>query len=925
MKRSFLSKSLAFILSITLSVSGAATLNVNAAAQDTNDAAVISSEAGSEQDVSQPGDSDQNIDNAGNQTENAGSGAETSESDNSAEAGSELGEPSSDANEVEGGEAIDNSDATDISDSKESSEEENTDDTENTENSDNTENADNADSSEESSTEESESADDADTSDSADESLTQEPVSDENVKNADNTETSAFSYEEKIDNYLIKLSAEEGVIPEGTEVVITKQKSVAGKDTEDIANEVLAENEAVYDSVAFDISFMLDGTEIEPEEGKVNVTISLDDDLTESLSDVVEGAESLENTDNPDSSELQIIHIDDEANASVVEDVTVVDEGEETVVSYDADSFSVYEVAVVLSFDVYEPVVEINDVYKDIVNEDDFVALGDSIDPTANVKTLLAAPNKYENIYDMAIATRNAIKNRQPQVTLNYAIKGNVNQQILLARLSSTLVAHTGVPNEGDYIRWAYCASSTGGSNAYAGNCTYGTLIINFTYTHDAAQEVQTTNEINRLLNNEFKNVKNKSDYEKAKAVYDYIYKHIFYARDFQARELRGDYSRYSCYSAACEHNTVCEGYALLFYRLMLSLGVDARLIAGYGDGENHGWNIVQLGKYYYNVDTTWDSNLYEDGGKKSTYTPYFRFVGSSDPILTLTNGKKVSFDDQHVRWPQYSSESFNALYPTSTVSYKNSGGVVNATSIAINTNSATLAPGQTLQLSATLAPSNATKSVKFESTDPYVATVTASGLITAIADGTCDIIATSTYGGKKAICTVKVTDNTVYRVEGPSKITLRVNETRNCDVAIYPSSAAGSALKYKSSNKSIAKVDKYGNIKGKKTGKCTITVKSPDGKSSVKIKVVVKKQIHVKKVKLPKKLELSAGQTYTLAPTIKPSSATVKAVTWKSSKKKVAVIDSNGTITALKPGKTTITVITKDGKKKAKCKVIVR
>ena len=36
---------------------------------------------------------------------------------------------------------------------------------------------------------------------------------------------------------------------------------------------------------------------------------------------------------------------------------------------------------------------------QNIVNEDDFVALGDSIDPTANVKTLLAAPNKYENIF----------------------------------------------------------------------------------------------------------------------------------------------------------------------------------------------------------------------------------------------------------------------------------------------------------------------------------------------------------------------------------------------------------------------------------------------------------------------------------------------------------------------------------------------
>jgi len=69
----------------------------------------------------------------------------------------------------------------------------------------------------------------------------------------------------------------------------------------------------------------------------------------------------------------------------------------------------------------------------------------------------------------------------------------------------------------------------------------------------------------------------------------------------------------------------------------------------------------------------------------------------------------------------------------------------------------------------------------------------------------------------------------------------------------------------------------------------------------------------------------LNTGLTTTLIPTISPSNATNKNVTWKSSNTKIAKIDSSGLITAIKAGKATITVTTVDGKKTAKCTVIVK
>lgn len=71
--------------------------------------------------------------------------------------------------------------------------------------------------------------------------------------------------------------------------------------------------------------------------------------------------------------------------------------------------------------------------------------------------------------------------------------------------------------------------------------------------------------------------------------------------------------------------------------------------------------------------------------------------------------------------------------------------------------------------------------------------------------------------------------------------------------------------------------------------------------------------------------LSASKGDTSTLTATIAPSTTTNKAVTWKSSNKKVAKVDSNGKITAVSKGTATITCTSNDGsKKKSSCKVTV-
>lgn len=83
---------------------------------------------------------------------------------------------------------------------------------------------------------------------------------------------------------------------------------------------------------------------------------------------------------------------------------------------------------------------------------------------------------------------------------------------------------------------------------------------------------------------------------------------------------------------------------------------------------------------------------------------------------------------------------------------------------------------------------------------------------------------------------------------------------------------------------------------------------------------------VKVTKVKLNKKKKtLKIGKKYKLKATVKPYNATNQKVSWKSSNKKVARVSRSGKVTAVSKGKATITVTTKDGKFKAKCKIIVK
>lgn len=224
----------------------------------------------------------------------------------------------------------------------------------------------------------------------------------------------------------------------------------------------------------------------------------------------------------------------------------------------------------------------------------------------------------YTTSAQVAAELRTAMKNREKTVVLYMHPTDGVDSD----GVAKAAMAHTGAPTEGDYLKWQYAGYgasdlswSYGGSNPQCRMITYN---ITGYYT-DTTQEYAVDTFVT-----EFKNStaiqSATDDYEKIKAIYDWLCTNVVY--DHEKKNDHAYMLKHTAYAAAINHTAVCQGYAVLFYRLALECGIDARVIAGKGKGandwEDHAWNIVKLGGNYYLLDATWDATkeLYQKPAK---------------------------------------------------------------------------------------------------------------------------------------------------------------------------------------------------------------------------------------------------------------------------------------------------------------------
>jgi len=250
----------------------------------------------------------------------------------------------------------------------------------------------------------------------------------------------------------------------------------------------------------------------------------------------------------------------------------------------------------------------------------------------------------------------------------------------------------------------------------------------------------------------------------------------------------------------------------------------------------------------------------------------------------------------------------------------------IEPTGIILSESDFTLTKGDSKQITATIVPANVSdKTIIWTSTNGSVATVV-NGLISAVGTGISTIIAT-TSNGKFASIAVTVKDKPL-NTKAPSDFNISPN---------YLTAVSGQDLNFSitgaidETGQSTLNTDYIWYIDNIKKGEGTsLNVKAPEVsiQTNYQIKVIngdiIKyANITVNPVSLdvtdisiyPISKDLTIGDTLSLSYTITPVNATDKSVTWSSSNNDVATISSDGILTALAAGTTTIRVTAKNNK----------
>ncbi len=240
----------------------------------------------------------------------------------------------------------------------------------------------------------------------------------------------------------------------------------------------------------------------------------------------------------------------------------------------------------------------------------------------------------------------------------------------------------------------------------------------------------------------------------------------------------------------------------------------------------------------------------------------------------------------------------------------------VPATSITFDEPAVTMKVGETKTLTVTVEPENTTDKVEWECLMPENATVE-NGVVTALQEGFASIVAKA--GEVQATCRIFIEadgDEESFVIE-PAPVTLAIDEEAELTAVMKPS---GTKVKveWKCDKPDVVALgainDSQAKIQGQAAGKATVTAYASDGKTAT-CEVTVEggtSIVAVTSITLDRdKLEMTVGQKDTLVATVLPENATYKtALNWSVMDNRIVTVGTNGELTAVSAGTTTVTVI---------------
>lgn len=159
---------------------------------------------------------------------------------------------------------------------------------------------------------------------------------------------------------------------------------------------------------------------------------------------------------------------------------------------------------------------------------------------------------------------------------------------------------------DGYYFRFAFCPRS---SNINVSNGEYIYTDLKFIYKLDKAQKEAMDLKTDEIISKSIH--PSMSDFEKVKAIHDYIVLNTAYDYENYLNDTIPEVSG-TAYGVLVKGTGVCGGYADTMKYLLQKLNIECYYVIGTVDSikkrdDNHAWNIVKIDNKYYHIDSTWD------------------------------------------------------------------------------------------------------------------------------------------------------------------------------------------------------------------------------------------------------------------------------------------------------------------------------
>lgn len=249
-------------------------------------------------------------------------------------------------------------------------------------------------------------------------------------------------------------------------------------------------------------------------------------------------------------------------------------------------------------------------------------------------------------------------------------------------------------------------------------------------------------------------------------------------------------------------------------------------------------------------------------------------------------------------------------------------------TGVKLTISSLTLTQGdEPYKLKVRLSPGDAlNKEVKWQSSNPSVAKVSATGMVSAMQPGKATISTTTAEGGYTASCKVTIKQRIIPPTDiklNTQELSLFIGDSAVLSAAVYPENATDKKINWQSSDPQVIQVNGQGELTALSAGQAIITARTQSAALTASCTVTVT-EIFPESLSLSAAdLEMNPGEESLLTAMLSPENVSRPLLLWSSDNPTVVEVNE-GKISAHSPGSAAIKVRWAAGELTQTCRVTV-